>query len=70
MNDYAKFLQTKAQYGADSGFDPVWMPDWLFGFQASLDEWAIRKGRAALFADCGMGEAEGAGQGAGRGARP
>lgn len=40
----------------DSGFDPVWIPGSLFAFQAMLDEWAIRKGRAAIFADCGMGK--------------
>lgn len=53
---YARFIDTKTQGGADSGFAPVWMPDFLFDFQASLTEWAIRKGRAALFADCGLGK--------------
>jgi hypothetical protein len=28
----------------------------LFGFQTALVEWAVRKGRAAIFADCGMGK--------------
>src|ERR1700739_42178 len=32
------------------------MPDFLFEFQAALVEWAIRKGRAAIFADCGLGK--------------
>lgn len=32
------------------------MPDYLFDFQSYLVEWAIRKGRAAIFADCGMGK--------------
>jgi hypothetical protein len=32
------------------------MPDWLFPFQKSLVEWATKKGRAAIFADCGMGK--------------
>lgn len=39
-----------------AGFDPVWMPDFLFPFQKHLVEWSIRKGRAALLADCGMGK--------------
>lgn len=56
MNDYAAFLETKTQAGADHGFDPVWMPDFLFDFQARLVEWALRKGRAALFEDCGLGK--------------
>jgi superfamily II DNA or RNA helicase len=32
------------------------MPDKLFPFQAALVEWAVRKGRAALFEDCGLGK--------------
>ncbi len=54
--NYAEFLDRKAQAGAMMGFDPVWMPDFLFDFQRALDEWAIRKGRAALFCDCGLGK--------------
>jgi hypothetical protein len=56
MMDYSQFLDSKAQRGADSGFDPVWMPSFLFDFQAELVEWAVRKGRAAIFADCGLGK--------------
>lgn len=55
-HDYAAFLDRKTHSGADSGFDPVWMPDFLFGFQRAMTEWAIRKGRAAVFADCGLGK--------------
>jgi hypothetical protein len=32
------------------------MPDWLFPFQSALVEWAVLQGRAALFADCGLGK--------------
>jgi hypothetical protein len=53
---YEAFLQAKTQGGADSGFKPLWMPDFLFDFQASNTEWAIRKGRAANIADCGLGK--------------
>jgi hypothetical protein len=56
VNAYADFLDSKAQRGADSGFAPVFMPDFLFDFQRSLVEWAVRKGRAAIFADCGLGK--------------
>lgn len=56
MTDYDEFLAGKAQLGGDHGFGPVWMPDFLFDFQASLVEWATRKGRAAIFADCGLGK--------------
>lgn len=53
---YADFLDAKTQVGSEHGFDPVWMPDKLFPFQVALTEWAIRKGRAAIFADCGLGK--------------
>lgn len=56
MTDYDEFLAGKAQLGGDHGFGPVWMPDFLFDFQASLVEWATCKGRAAIFADCGLGK--------------
>ncbi len=54
--NYQQFLEHKTQLGGDHGFDPLWMPDFLFPFQASLVEWALRKGRAAIFADCGLGK--------------
>lgn len=54
--NYDTFLDQKVHYGADRGFDPVWMPDILFDFQQAITEWAIRKGRAAIFADCGLGK--------------
>lgn len=53
---YIKFLENKAQFGNNSGFEPLWVPDFLFGFQKLLIEWAIRKGRGAIFADCGLGK--------------
>ena len=53
---YADFLERKTQLDGFDGFEPTWMPDFLFPFQAALVEWAIRKGRAALFADCGLGK--------------
>ena len=55
-SDYAAFLDRKAQIDGEHGFAPLAMPSWLFDFQASLVEWALRKGRAAIFADCGLGK--------------
>jgi len=54
--NYNDFLYAKTHEGTDQGFDPVWMPQELFPFQVSLVEWACRKGRAAIFADCGLGK--------------
>lgn len=56
MTDYAAFLRKKSQYNTGSGFDPVWIPDFLFDFQAHLTDWNVRMGRSATFADCGMGK--------------
>lgn len=56
MNDYQTFLDRKSQMGKASGFDPLWVPDFLFDFQRTLVDWAVRKGRAAIFADCGLGK--------------
>ncbi|MDP2652077.1 MAG: DEAD/DEAH box helicase [bacterium] len=54
--DYDDFLDAKRQLGGNNGFDPVYMPDFLFDFQKSLVEWAVKRGRAAIFAGCGMGK--------------
>jgi hypothetical protein len=56
MGTYAEFLARKAQLDGMAGFEPLWLPDSLFGFQAMLAGWAVRQGRGALFADCGAGK--------------
>ena len=55
-DEYAEFLARKTQSGSVSGFDPNWIPDFLFDFQKSLVDWSVRKGRSAIFADCGLGK--------------
>jgi hypothetical protein len=54
--EYKDFLERKTHIGAEHGFDPLWMPGMLFPFQQHITTWAIRKGRAAIFADCGLGK--------------
>lgn len=56
MKTYNQLLDEKTHFGADHGFEPVWMPSILFGFQRAVTEWSIRKGRDAIFADCGLGK--------------
>jgi hypothetical protein len=56
VNDYATFLESKTQSGTDDGHEPTYLPDYLFDFQRDLVTWAVRKGRAAIFADCGLGK--------------
>lgn len=58
MVSYEEFLATKQRIHADSGrrvadsdVNPI-----LFPFQRDLVRWALRKGRAAIFADCGLGK--------------
>ena len=51
---YADFLHRKSQVAGMDGFEPLWVPEFLFDFQKALVEWALRKGRAAIFADCGL----------------
>lgn len=53
---YGEFLERKTHLGNQSGFKPLFMPDFLFPFQRALTAWAIEKGRAAIFADCGLGK--------------
>ncbi len=53
---YGDFLDSKAQLEGDHGFDPSWMPSEAFDFQRALIEWSLRKGRAAVWADCGLGK--------------
>lgn len=53
---YEQFLHQKSQLGGEFGFNPSFLPDFLFPFQRALLEWSINKGRAAIFADCGLGK--------------
>lgn len=53
---YEQFINDKCQWQTDAGFDPGELPSWLYDFQESLVRWALMKGRAAIFADCGMGK--------------
>lgn len=39
---YAAFLARKAQEGSDAGFEPLWMPDFLFDFQRVLPYKKVR----------------------------
>jgi hypothetical protein len=56
METYSRFLAKREQLADKGGFEPVFMPAHLFDFQRWLVEFAVSHGRAALFADCGMGK--------------
>ncbi|MEC5289414.1 MULTISPECIES: helicase-related protein [unclassified Aurantimonas] len=53
---YQQFLRAKTHEGASHGFEPTFMPTALFDFQQSMIGYAVEKGRAALFEDCGLGK--------------
>lgn len=55
---YDAFLQTKRVIARPAGLTvaPETLPAMLFPFQREIVAWALRRGRAALFADCGLGK--------------
>jgi len=55
--DYEKFLRDKEIVDPDTGIEPTEeLNPMLYGFQRDLVFWALRRGRAAIFCDCGMGK--------------
>ncbi len=54
--NYTDFLKRKKHSTGDFGFDPVWMPESAFDFQAFGITKAVRKGRMGLFEDTGLGK--------------
>jgi len=54
--EYKDYLFEKAQLGENNGFENLFMPDFLFDFQKDLLAWSLKKGRSAIFADCGLGK--------------
>ena len=54
--NYQDFILNKAVIDMPTGSNPVYIPDVLFDFQKDIVRWAVRRGRAAVFADCGLGK--------------
>lgn len=54
--EYATFLESKAPRVETHGFDCDDVHPMLYPFQADIVRWAVSLGRAAIFADCGMGK--------------
>lgn len=56
--DYHTFLQSKRESVPPSGIevDPSTLNPKLFDWQRMCVAWALRRGRAALFEDCGLGK--------------
>lgn len=56
MSEYQEFLASKRTESAAVGFEAGTINPMLFPFQADIVRWALRRGRAAVFADCGLGK--------------
>ena len=53
---YEEFLKDKAFTSEFVGFQPADLNPMMFDFQKDIVKWACRKGKACVFADCGMGK--------------
>lgn len=53
---YDQFIAAKSESAKFGGITPIDLHPMLFPHQADLVAWALRKGRAALFADTGLGK--------------
>jgi len=57
MSDYIQFVQSKLRTVAPSGISGGFeLPQAMFDHQKALTSWALRRGRAAIFADTGLGK--------------
>ncbi len=56
LHTYSDFLAEKQRIDRPSGFEVVNINAMLFPFQQAIVKWACRRGRAAIFADCGLGK--------------
>lgn len=57
MTDYASFLASKAVLDPSTGLiDTPEISSALFAFQRDIVAWALKRGRAAIWADCGLGK--------------
>lgn len=53
---YIEFIKSKQQADLPTGFDCSDVGNYLFDFQQAIVKWALKRGRAAVFADTGMGK--------------
>jgi DNA modification methylase len=58
LDGYREFLEAKRQHVEPVGFavESADICPQLFPWQSEIVRWALRRGRAALFADCGLGK--------------
>lgn len=57
MRDYESFIDSKRMVAPACGIaEPPPLNRALFPFQADIVRWALRRGKAAIWADCGLGK--------------
>lgn len=54
--EYDQFVQQKRRAEVATGHQPGGLNEHLFDFQHAIVSWAVRRGRAAIFADTGLGK--------------
>lgn len=54
--NYEDFIRTKKRAEVATGHNPGDLNEYLFDFQHAIVAWAVRRGRAAIFADTGLGK--------------
>lgn len=54
--NYTEFLESKKHSQVDFGIKPNFIPEAMFEFQKHVSEYAIKKGRCAVFLDTGLGK--------------
>jgi len=54
--EYRDFVEGKTHMSGEFGFAPIYKNANCYPFQNALIEWSLAKGRAATFADCGLGK--------------
>lgn len=55
-DSYREFLRSKREGSEPVGFDAADVNPKLFDWQRDIVKWACKRGKAAIFADCGLGK--------------
>jgi len=53
---YHDFIESKRHISSDYGIETNYLPDGMFDYQKYVSEYAIKKGRCAVFLDTGLGK--------------
>ncbi len=55
-SSYSEFIARKRRVWTGEAIPAADLPWQLFEWQRAIVRWALRKGRCAIFADCGLGK--------------